>query len=288
MFKSLFAALLIVSLLISGSGNAQAAESAVAITLERTACFRTCPIYTVTIYEDGTVIYHGENFVTVTGEQTSSIDPETVKLMVAAFEEAGYFGWNEAYDTRTVSDLPTVITSVTVNGQQHRIARYAGDSSAPLALPFLEQWIDLMAQTAQWTGAQFDFTAISVGEQSPVVTLQRGPCFGACPIYNVAAFEDGTVVYVGIANVTKIGVVVLQTDAATIELIAQMAQASGYFKWEDAYQYMTITDQSTVITSVRWQDQYKTIIRYEGDLNAPIGLARVEQSIEALVTTLVG
>jgi hypothetical protein len=81
--------------------------------LERTACYGTCPIYTVTILEDGTVIYEGENFVSVTGVQTSEIAPDTVASMIEAFEDAGYFDWDEAYNTQTVSDLSTVITSVT-------------------------------------------------------------------------------------------------------------------------------------------------------------------------------
>ena len=37
------------------------------ITLERTACFGTCPIYKLTVYGDGRVEYEGERFVTVTG-----------------------------------------------------------------------------------------------------------------------------------------------------------------------------------------------------------------------------
>ena len=123
-----------------------------AITLERTACFRTCPIYTISIFEDGTVSYKGENFVQVTGEQTSEIAPETVKQMVELFKNSGYFDWKEAYDTQTVSDLSTVITSVTRDGKTHRIVRYTGDTTAPLALPFLEQWIDEMVNTQLWTG----------------------------------------------------------------------------------------------------------------------------------------
>ena len=45
------------------------------ITLQRTACFGACPVYTVSIYADGTVAYNGERFVEVEGTQTGSIDP---------------------------------------------------------------------------------------------------------------------------------------------------------------------------------------------------------------------
>jgi hypothetical protein len=145
------------------SVNAQGNESGTVITLERTACHGTCPIYTVTILEDGTVIYEGKNFVSITGQQTSEISPETAALMVEAFENAGYFDWEDAYDTQTVSDLPTIITSVTHDGTTQRIERYVGDTTAPLALPYLEQWIDEMTNTVLWTGVQPDPSAVSKG-----------------------------------------------------------------------------------------------------------------------------
>jgi hypothetical protein len=232
------------------------------------------------------VIYNGDNFVEVTGEQTIEIAPETVPVMVEAFANAGYFDWDEAYDTQNVSDLPSVITSVTRNGETHRIVRYAGDDSAPLALPYLEQWIDLMANTQLLTGVQPDPSAISNGTDTPLITLQREPCYGFCPVHNMALFEDGTVVYTGIANVDRIGVHVFKADAAAVTSLAQRAQIFGYFNWQESYEEHLMTDQATVITTIRWEDQFKRIVRYDGDPNAPIGLVRIEDSIDQLVTGL--
>jgi hypothetical protein len=161
--------------------------------------------------------------------------------MVEALVEAGYFDWDEAYDTQIVSDLATVITSLTDNGTTHRIVHYVGDNTAPLALPFLEQWIDEMAHTTLWTGVQPDISGISNGTATPLMTLQQGPNFGSGPVYSVAAYEDGTVVYTGIANVNEIGVHVFQTDAAAITSLAQSAQLSGYFNWQDSCQERIIT-----------------------------------------------
>lgn len=259
-----------------------------AITLERTACFGTCPVYTVTIFENGTVSYRGENFVEVTEEQISEIDPETVEQIVEAFATAGYFDWNEAYTTQTVSDLPTVITSVSRNGETHRIEHYVGDYSAPLALPFLENWIDEMTHTQLWTGVQPNPGAITNGVDVPFITLQRQACFGTCPVYSIAIFEAGTVVYTGIANVEEIGVHIFETDTTALNNIAQRAQSFGYFDWQDGYQDRIIADQATVITSIRGGDQSKQIARYDGDPNAPIGLVWIEESINQVVRDLVG
>ena len=280
--------LLMLIFFVIPSITVQGADSKVVITLERTACFGTCPVYTVKIFEDGTVIYEGDRFVAVTGQQISEIVPETVAAMVTAFKDAGYFDWDEAYDTQTVSDLPTVITSVMIDGTTHRIARYAGDSSAPLALPFLEQWIDEMANTALWTGIEPDVSVISNGMDTPLVSLRRTQNFGTGAVYSVAAYADGTVVYTGITNVAVIGVQVLESDPSSIMSIAQRAQILGYFDWQDRYQERVITDQATVSTSIRWGDQFKRIARYDGDPSAPIGLVRVEDNIERLVMDFVG
>jgi hypothetical protein len=276
-------------LLILGTAVATAQDTTASgeITLERTPCFGTCPVYTVTIREDGTVIYNGENHVTVTGEQTSSIQPESAAALFAAFEDAGYFDWDEAYDTQTVTDLPTIITSVTRNGETHQITRYAGDQSAPLALAFLEYMVDELAYTQQWTGATPDLASISNGTDLPVATMQRTACFGDCPVYQTALYADGTVVFVGLQHVQDVGVHIFEVEPASITSIVQRADSLGYFNWQDSYETMAMTDQATVITSIRSEDQYKRIVRYGGDPNAPVGLVWVEDIIALSVANRV-
>jgi hypothetical protein len=88
--------------------------------------------------------------------------------------------------------------------------------------------------------------------------------------------------------VNEIGVHVFDTEASTITDIAQTAQIMGYFGWQDSYEEQFITDQATTTTSIRWEDQFKRIVRYDGDPGAPIGLVRIEDSITQLVTDLVG
>lgn len=286
--KKLKLVCLLISLIVGVTMvNAQETDANVAITLERTACFGTCPIYTLTIYEDGTVVYNGERFVDVTGEQTAQIPPETVDLMVEALHEAGYFDWDEEYTSMTVTDLPYVITSVTRDGETHRINRYGGDDSAPLALPFLENWIDLMANSAMWTGAEM-YLNHSHNGALPVATLERTACYGMCPVYTVAAYADGNVVFTGIANVDELGVHIFQVEPASIDSIGVRAASLGYFNWADSYQQMVMTDQPTVTTTIQWEDDYKRIVRYDGDPNAPVGLVWVEDIIDMLVTDLVG
>lgn len=132
----------------------QNSESGVALTLERTACYGTCPVYEVKVYADGRIEYEGRDYVDVTGSQSSNMEADKVSDLVNQFVEAGYLQWNDTYTNYYVTDMPTMITSVTVNGETKRIERYAGDESAPLELIKLENLIDKAVSSVQWTGKE--------------------------------------------------------------------------------------------------------------------------------------
>lgn len=137
----------------SAGGGSETAATPEVITLERQPCFGFCPVYTLAIHGDGRVEYNGMDFVEVTGEQTSTIDPAEVQALADAFSEAGYFTWNDAYMTQEVTDMPYVFTSITLSdGTTKRIEHYHGDFSAPEALTELENLIDATANSAQWVG----------------------------------------------------------------------------------------------------------------------------------------
>src|ERR1044072_5001999 len=67
----------------------------VVITLERGGCFGPCPIYSVTIHGDGTVIYKGKQYVKVEGTRRYKIPKEEVKKLVAEFYRIDYFSLKE-------------------------------------------------------------------------------------------------------------------------------------------------------------------------------------------------
>ena len=116
------------------------------ITLERTMCFGTCPAYKLTIYGDGRVVYEGENYVKVTGTQNADISEDDVKGLVDEFYRIGYFSLADSY-TADITDLPTTITSISIDGKTKQVVDYHG---APLALVDLEKRIDEVANTKIW------------------------------------------------------------------------------------------------------------------------------------------
>jgi hypothetical protein len=125
-------------------------EEDLVITLERTACFGACPVYSLTINGDGTVIYVGEDFVKTKGERETTIGADAVNQLVLEFEKADYFSLNDSYTGFGVSDMPSANTSITVGGQTKAVKHYLGDRSAPEKLTELENKIDEIVNSAQW------------------------------------------------------------------------------------------------------------------------------------------
>ncbi len=138
-----------------GGDNTDTLAPVETITLERQPCFGFCPVYTVTLHADGRVEYDGTQNVEATGAQTANVDPATVQALADQMTAAGYFDWEDEYAEMDVTDMATVITSITLSdGTTKRIRHYYGDDNAPAALTELEGQIDLAAGVAQWVGDQ--------------------------------------------------------------------------------------------------------------------------------------
>ena len=134
----------------SDQSNASSNHDDVVITLERTPCFGTCPVYLLAIQGGGTVIYEGKDFVEVKGTAEKTISQDQIDKLVTEFEKADYFSLKDSYTERTITDAPTVITSIDINGKTKRIEHYHGDFTAPGKLTELEDRIDEIVDSKQW------------------------------------------------------------------------------------------------------------------------------------------
>jgi hypothetical protein len=116
----------------------------ITIKLERTACFGTCPIYSVSIYGNGTIHYEGIRFVETNGTKTYEISTEKIKELVSLVYETGYFSLDDRYEIQ-VTDLPSAITTITIGNQTKSVYDYGG--AGPEKLQNLEEKIDEIAQS---------------------------------------------------------------------------------------------------------------------------------------------
>lgn len=130
------------------------------ITLERTACFGTCPVYRVSIAGNGAVTFEGRRHVRREGVATARIGPAQVRGLLAAVEEAGFFSLADRYEygeptcAEYATDNPSAITSIAVGGRTKTVRHDYGCSGAPEQLTVLEARIDSIANSNRWIGAR--------------------------------------------------------------------------------------------------------------------------------------
>ncbi len=149
------------------------------ITLERSACFGTCPVYKIAIDASGTVTYRGEQHVAVLGEQTAQLQADQLSQLVDYMQARNFNQLDDAYVAYDITDMAGVVTSLTSGGITKRIEHYAGDMQAPFVLAQIEQQIDLVTNSQQWTGKAPPskitiFGSMAVREADRPITLPQG------------------------------------------------------------------------------------------------------------------
>ncbi|NBW06904.1 MAG: hypothetical protein EBR82_02630 [Caulobacteraceae bacterium] len=136
----------------------------VAITLERTSCFGTCPAYVVVIHGDGAVDYCGRAFVKATGWRRSRIEPAKVEALLRQFRDADFFSLNDSY-VAPITDNPSYVVGVEVGSQRKKVEDYVGDQAGmPASVTRLEDAIDAAANTAQWIGPRGGYDEMSYAD----------------------------------------------------------------------------------------------------------------------------
>lgn len=112
------------------------------ITIELGPCYGHCPVYSMTVFANGTVEYFGEMFVEVWGPQTASLSMDEIRALFYAIELADFFTLKDSY-TVPVTDLPSADIMVTMEGRTKRVSHYGleckeWESDAPLELCAIE------------------------------------------------------------------------------------------------------------------------------------------------------
>lgn len=135
----------------------------VEITLERSACFGECPVYSVTIRGTGEVEYEGKRFVSTIGRETGRISEQELVDLLNRFLDANFFDALPRYETKhelflrsdgmlewrewRCTDLPstTIGLRLGTNSQSVYLYYYYPDQLKQLA-----DAIDAAAGTDQW------------------------------------------------------------------------------------------------------------------------------------------
>ncbi len=138
------------------TASVRADSEVTTITLERTPCFGTCPVYKLTVHRSGQVEFEGKDHVQQKGSRRGRISSEDFGKLVKKIEEINFFSLNDRYDGKrpdgsgvTVTDLPTRKTSVTKGDHTKTVENYF---RGPPGLKELEDLIDEMTKSVRWIG----------------------------------------------------------------------------------------------------------------------------------------
>jgi hypothetical protein len=105
---------------------------------------------------------------------------------------------------------------------------------------------------------------------SPIteLILERGPCFGTCPIYRISLRSDGTAKYTGWSNVERVGVYTGSIAPDAFMRLAQEVEASGFWEFQESY-LQPVNDLPVVRTTARREDAKRKVIRDHGAVGVP-------------------
>nr|HEX4317125.1 DUF6438 domain-containing protein [Kofleriaceae bacterium] len=121
--------------------------------LERTACFGSCPIYKISVFRDGAIEWEGTQYVKILGKAVGRATPAQLQQLRAAFAKAGYSMMRASYEQAMVTDQPTMVVAFADGPSVKTVKHYGGDSNAPPSLYELETSIDTILNTEQWIGS---------------------------------------------------------------------------------------------------------------------------------------
>jgi hypothetical protein len=118
------------------------------------------------------------------------------------------------------------------------------------------------------------------------ISLERRPCFGACPVYTVTLERSGAVIFQGRRFVADTGTFTGSIPAARADSLFRELEAAGWFTFADRYGMgepgceRFATDLPSVVTEVRTDGRAKRVEHDYGCTGAPAKLEVLERRID--------
>ena len=97
-------------------------------------------------------------------------------------------------------------------------------------------------------------------EREFFASIERTPCFGQCPTYNMTIYSDGFVEFHGVRFVDMIGDFTTQISDKKLEEFRKRAREIGYMELNDKYDGM-VTDLPSTTTTIVLDGKKKSVYR---------------------------
>jgi hypothetical protein len=122
------------------------------IQMRRSGCVdEPCPIYSVSIYLNGTVVYDGRANVGVIGQRSWKIPSQRVSQLIAEIDAMGFLDTPEKAGTcPDMTRTAVVILDYRPGSTQKTVIHDDRCGSAPISLRALEDSIDRLSEAGRW------------------------------------------------------------------------------------------------------------------------------------------
>ena len=123
------------------------------------------------------------------------------------------------------------------------------------------------------------------------ITMERGPCYGTCPVYAVRVGADGEIRFRGTANVASVGESVGQIPRARVDSLFRYVDSISFGRLDESYTYGTnacgayVPDLPTVVVSVVRSGVTKRVAHDYGCEAAPRTLRELHRHIDEAAGT---
>jgi len=132
---------------------------------------------------------------------------------------------------------------------------------------------------------------VSAVDSSLVLSLERGPCRGMCPVYRVEVYGDGRVHFDGKQHVGSLGAQTGVAPTSEVQALLRAIQSSEFSSVDTLFemgsagcgQYMA--DLPTSKLSAKLGMQMKTVHLDPGCQNAPRFLRTLEAQVDSVART---
>jgi hypothetical protein len=144
-------------LVASCSSIAPTIDNKTLVKLKRTACYGSCPIYTVIVKKNGVVEYEGYEHVSVKGFQTEILPKETVALIEAELIKVKFLKMKSQLDSGSwgcfvsATDHSRILIEGFVKNRKKVVSTYLGCDSKQVDRAInLANYIDNAVGTSKW------------------------------------------------------------------------------------------------------------------------------------------
>lgn len=137
----------------------------VVISLSKGACFGSCPVYKLSVYDGGFAHFEGKRFTEMDGKWLKKLDKKTYTALINAFDLANFSNFQDEYESE-IADLQMVKIS-------YNTKMVIGKEGRPSVLIGLQTQLESIIKNKEgWSQLDKKETSISNNKDLEIVTKE--------------------------------------------------------------------------------------------------------------------